>query len=218
MGNRCNYKEPRFELCENLANLVLYSSELTCTTIETKNLTVGEDIVFDSMQEFIRLTGADLERFMHNDGYLKDACTLKYGNIYIILYNENADKRRLNWSIAHELGHVLLGHDTNPKCDKKYCKNKNICNIEEVEAHWFAAQLLMPEYIIFIMREMLKDLDEKDIYFLFNVSEDAALKRIKNTSSKTIRCTSIDKTIFNRLKNNLECYFYNREFLRGDVV
>jgi len=59
-------------------------------------------------------------------------------NVYVILYNENALPRVINWALAHELGHIFLGH----------IKDEGI---EEIEANFFAAELLAPECLLYEM-------------------------------------------------------------------
>ena len=54
---------------------------------------------------------------------------------YIIVFNENERSRqRVRWTIAHELGHIILGHIN--KC----------CAVgdKEAEANYFARELLSP--------------------------------------------------------------------------
>jgi hypothetical protein len=58
-------------------------------------------------------------------------------------YHESSD-RRLNFTIAHEIGHILLEHLLIP--DK--IKNEEDHRLEELEADEFAARLLMPRKLI----------------------------------------------------------------------
>lgn len=64
----------------------------------------------------------------------KDAITVRREQgriIYEMLYNERANPRRMRFTLAHELGHIVLNH----KMEEPW---------EEREADYFASQLLAP--------------------------------------------------------------------------
>lgn len=67
-----------------------------------------------------------------------------------IVINDEESPQRKNFTIAHELGHYLLGHVGNKDYDVLYRKpiaeqtNKPM----EQEANCFAANLLVPEYML----------------------------------------------------------------------
>lgn len=70
-------------------------------------------------------------------------------NKYILVYDDNQDNPlRLRWTIMHELGHYFLGHlvdfpetEIKPNDDSRHAEKYGIL---EVEAHWFAAEVLCP--------------------------------------------------------------------------
>lgn len=70
---------------------------------------------------------------------------------YLIIVNgkktrslRTSKDRRCNFTMAHEIGHIVLGHLLIPK---KY-KSKERLALEEEEANLFAAQLLIPEKLL----------------------------------------------------------------------
>ena len=73
--------------------------------------------------------------------------------------------KRLNFSLAHELGHIILGH---------YIHHDRFTYEVEREADEFAGQLLMPESEISFMQR-----DYKLISSYFYVSELAISKRFE---------------------------------------
>lgn len=71
-----------------------------------------------------------------------DACYFIYHGKNVITVNDNTPRGRQRFSIAHELGHFILGHGpvgfsmTEPGKRPPY---------QEVQANVFAAELLMPK-------------------------------------------------------------------------
>lgn len=93
------------------------------------------------------------------------------GERYIIYYDEKYIPR-LRWSIAHEIGHIILGHEkefTNRLTETEY-------SIAEIEAHLFAAELLAPTRII--ASDLFPKTNDK-IASLCNISPDAANKKLE---------------------------------------
>ncbi len=85
----------------------------------------------------------------------EDACSeyTGYTNVYVIYFNDidklKIDSNRVRWNIAHELGHIVLGHHSNERSrifrnsisDKEY-------NQYEEEADKFASYLLVPNIVL----------------------------------------------------------------------
>lgn len=79
---------------------------------------------------------------------------------------------------------------------------------EEIEAHFFAAQLFMPEYSILMMKNEHGKVSYKDLIEIFGVSEEDALKRIKTMNRKSMfRASSIDKEIWAIQRRRVELYY-----------
>ena len=100
----------------------------------------------------------------------------------IIFLNEGASADRLRFSLAHELGHVIM--------------HRQMSHTMEVEANEFAAELLMPE------REMMAEFSNK-----IDIKELARLKRIRKTSMAALLYRA--KTI-GKLTNNQSAYLYRQ--------
>lgn len=87
----------------------------------------------------------------------------------IIFYNNHEERARGTWSLIHELGHDKLEHPLNPE---QY-PNK------EIEAHFFTAQLLMPEQLIREIERRGVKITVPLLQCCFGVSKEAAEKRIQ---------------------------------------
>ena len=77
---------------------------------------------------------------------------IKDNELLAIGVNSNHPKVRQRFTIAHELGHFVLGHDENSILDDTFDKETD----KEKEANRFAGELLMPKYML------EKDLKEKE--------------------------------------------------------
>ena len=80
--------------------------------------------------------------------------------------------RRCNFTVAHELGHIFLGHLAIPDG----CKPKSFIDREDAEADEFASRLLMPEELI--LSASFPSRSEMAAAFL--VSEQACFHRLNN--------------------------------------
>lgn len=96
---------------------------------------------------------------------------------YGILYNSVLPRTRARFTIAHELGHIVLQH----KFDEEMIYesyNRNRLDWREKEANSFAAYLLMPQNML---KSELKDITSVKITELahkFYVSEEALRNRL----------------------------------------
>ncbi len=70
-----------------------------------------------------------------------DKQTEKYNEIH---YNQNHNWYRRRFTIAHEIGHLLL----NTSCDESFLNFDSIKKPIEIEANQFAAELLVPLFSI----------------------------------------------------------------------
>lgn len=101
-----------------------------------------------------------------------DGIQITEGEKATIGYNQTQHPHRQRFTVAHEIGHLLLGHT-----GKNFILDLNSKKPEEIEANQFAAELLVP-------LEMLKKdfqngkKNAKDIAKTYNVSEEAVWWRL----------------------------------------
>lgn len=96
--------------------------------------------VIDGIKKHYNITvvGTDLKKL---DGF-----TLKKDENYLLAYdNVNFHEHRIRFSIAHEIGHILLGHFNSSCVDDDYYRR-----IKDKEANVFAGTLLMPSKILYL--------------------------------------------------------------------
>lgn len=125
--------EARKKLIEDKALSLLLSQrisgEFALSFLDLRRITTGGTAVIDTFSSYEKKTGSSLPTEA-------EGITVKLSGMSLILYDDritNAGRR--NWTIAHELGHVLLSHSS-------------LTKETEREADAFAAELLMPEAVI----------------------------------------------------------------------
>lgn len=90
-----------------------------------------------------------------------------------IMFNKSHPRTRLRFSIAHEIGHYQLKHQSFPH-ELQYDPKSSV----EIEANIFAAELLMPSFLI--NKEIIKTQEDiKHIAEKYQVSFEAADLRIR---------------------------------------
>ena len=101
----------------------------------------------------------------------------------IIRSNVEESEQRQRFTLAHEIGHHVLGHVTSerhPCRDNSSNFNSTVNSSQEQDANNFAAQLLMPEEAIkiLILRKGISDVEK--LSKEFSVSGSAMYYRLKN--------------------------------------
>lgn len=89
--------------------------------------------------------------------------------------------QRQRFTLAHELGHYLLGHGEQSDTNAKLYRNTNKSqSYEEIQANSFAAEMVMPELAVdyFIREENITTIET--LALTFDVSEVAMKYRLKN--------------------------------------
>lgn len=119
--------------------------------------------VFKTLDLKISVKGKDLG---DDDGF----CI----NDKIIVYNNQKSRNRYRFTVAHELGHILLGHNSGSAPSKINLYSKN-----EVErnANSFAAELLAP--MTLLKKEKLGNMSITDLANKYEVSHDMMQWRLK---------------------------------------
>lgn len=87
------------------------------------------------------------------DGFL----LVRDGREYIFYNNIDRSYERQNWTILHEIGHIVLDHTGHSP-------------VEETEANFFAKFIIAPPVLI----HRIQAEDVMDVYLRFNVSYEAA--------------------------------------------
>jgi Zn-dependent peptidase ImmA (M78 family) len=107
----------------------------------------------------------------------------------IIGTNSTQSTQRQRFTIAHELGHFLLHEGITNHVDRSYrvnfrsAESSQATNVEEIEANYFAASILMPQHMLDALNaEEALDSDSMvaDLAKQFHVSRLAMSLRLAN--------------------------------------
>jgi Zn-dependent peptidase ImmA (M78 family) len=128
--------------------------------------------VFDSFASFCQKTGAAYTKLAAG----ADALTVRRGGQYVILYNsEIKSERRRAFTLAHEIGHILLSHAGEDEA------------AEEREANAFAASLLAPEILFRFLEHRDGPFDAERMEATFCLSREAAENRLRDLRRRAPR-------------------------------
>ncbi len=166
--------KPNFSLAYSKANEMLaISNVITGFPFCTKDLVKEQSgIRFCTYKKALDKFNLDVTAFGS-----ESAIIMEYGIKTIVFYDDSKPQPHVDFSILHEWGHHVNGHNLgvdDPEVYQRY----------EIETNYFAAQLLMPEQLL---RELQKRSIRVTVPFLqqhFGVSKQAAEKRIE-TLAKT---------------------------------
>lgn len=119
----------------------------------------------------------------------KDAMTIRRDMggkaVYELLYDSHGSPSRRRFTLAHELGHIILKHSQEER-------------FEEREADFYASQLLAPAPVLEMLKERGVHLDQDTVADIFYISQSAASLCI------TRETTCPDRTLCADLKRQFE--------------
>lgn len=157
---------PDFDKAECLAReLRLFQSD-NSLRLNVRQMEFDRNIEFDTFKGYSQKTNISVKNITREkiDGYT----VRRSQNNNLILYRDDIQNEgRLQWTLAHEVGHIYMNHD----CDN---------DLAEIEANWFASELLIPIPILFEITKKVKNISASTIADMFGVSYQAACKKISS--------------------------------------
>lgn len=110
---------------------------------------------------------------------------------YIVAYNHSVcPEGRIRWTLAHELGHIALGHleDFPQTRLSNFTVTPEELKVLDQEANKFASEVLAPTVLLFGLADKAQNYTEEFYYALsrdvFHLSCQAALYRAKSISAR----------------------------------
>ena len=143
-----------------------FTSVYDLAHIDIRRFFLPVEVRFDSFTGFCEVTGLAREALAR--GGNAEGLSLRREGMYLVLYNETSVPRRLNWTLAHEVGHILLGHI-----------GEEGAHLER-EADAFAASLLCPAVAVrYLEHQNGHPLSPDELCAFFPISHEAAKRRVK---------------------------------------
>ncbi len=132
MEKKANFIKARNKASE----ILLLQDDSILFPIDVKTIKIpNNNIKFVSYKDYANSVNIDVN-ILTNNGEFKDAMIYRKDKNCLILYNnETSNKGRTLWTLAHEMGHLVLNHSDQNE-------------ISEIEANTFASQLLLPQCVL----------------------------------------------------------------------
>ena len=138
---------------------------------------------FDQAAEALDVTQDELERLCSG----ADALTIRGdGGMYLVCYRAGGNPARLNFTLAHELGHIVLCHTGKSAA-------------EEAEADCFASHLLCPDAVI----EMMEYPAAEHLAQLCYISRAAAERALRRK-----KCC-VQRDVYLQMRGYIDAYVGN---------
>ncbi len=185
--------KPNFDKAEKLARELRLMQPTNDFSLNINTLDFDREIYIDTFENYAARTNCSVSDLTSN-GKMKDGYTVKSGMSSVILYHDvNKYEPRLKWTIAHEIGHIYMGHKKD---------NGN----EEVEAHWFAAEFLTPIPIIFEILKKGVKVSTTTLSELFGISPEAAIKRVNSLNRMPVKSAYLTSDFHDKYGAEIDAY------------
>lgn len=199
-------KRINYNFCQQKAYEQLIIQDFDSFPIDIFSLELTDAfLMIETFKKCSEETKSKISDYSINE-FAKDAYCFRdnfYG-IYVILYNDEiiSDGRKL-WTLAHEIGHLILKHPNPLQEDISDEENQSF----EGEADFFASQLLLPDCIL---KDLIKNGVPVTSMYLsktFGISMTAATNRLKSMRIKyesSFFETDLDEIIILKYENFLK--------------
>ena len=155
-------EKPRYSHATKVAQKILKDAKINMPPVDLKKI----------------LANLNINLLSYSFPNKVSAILLKEKNMLVVGVNSNQHQHRQRFSIAHEIGHYVLGHYKDIFVDFSEISEGRFDafdighnKIQEQEANYFASELLMPSEMI--KRDFEKIGNINEIINLYNVSKDA---------------------------------------------
>ena len=161
--------------------------------LDVFSIKLNKEVIIVSFDEMANRSNTNYETIKElADG--ADAFKYNYEDIIFIAYDNKINSYgRIRWSIAHEYGHIVLNHQK--QCDQN-----------EVEANFFAANLLLPQCVLKELLLKRGNITKDYLKSKFSISEEAAEKYLSRINGRGFDylVNEYDDIIINKAKKFLD--------------
>lgn len=177
-------ESPRYDYAKTKAIDILIEYGTNSLPISVKRISnnLPIKILFDTYSHLIEYQGFTYDEVC--DAFKsEDGAVILNGDTYCILYNDrDRSSQRIRFTLAHELGHIVLGHLEFDAC---LCRLSDYeYDVLEKEANQFASQLLSPEPLIYDILKKSHSIRSSQIHSIFDISYQSADCVIKRMNTR----------------------------------
>ena len=150
---------------------ILICQDVLTFPLDVFNIKLNKNMKIMSFDELAQINNISYEQIKELSQNA-DAFKFEQNGILLIVYdNKIQSLGTKRWSIAHEYGHVVLNH----KCQSDQ---------NEIEANFFAANLLLPQCILKELLTKRGDITKDYLKGKFSISEEAATKYLARINGR----------------------------------
>lgn len=174
---------PRFFYASQRAWAIIKHFNFHTYPIDIYAIYEASTIIAKTYQYYAAKQGLTTEEYIEAAGGAKDGFSIYDNGQYIVAFNtENMTKGRIRWTLAHELGHVVLKHFEEFEATRlsQSGLTEDEYSVLDVEANIFASELLCSPAMVGLLPEQERNVDY--ISRLFFISRQAAEKAIEQWS------------------------------------
>lgn len=143
---------PRFGLAKYTADQFLIAYHANRLPFQPEQALKDIGCKIATYTEFARLTGATLEDVADVMGSDDGRAVFWKQEQYIVFINDTIrSAKRMRWTLAHELSHILLRHMEDFNARQTWLASNGEANVLDREANACASELLSPAYVLYKM-------------------------------------------------------------------
>lgn len=133
----------------------------------------------------------------HTDGFC-----ISLGNKYYIFYDDTTPRSRQRFTVAHEIGHIVLGHIGNGEYTHINREPSATDAPEEIQANQFAVRLLAPAWVL----RSIHALTAEDIAKVCDISMTAAQFRAERMTELERRNVYLSHPLERQVAEQFQSY------------
>lgn len=176
----------RYKDARNASWNVLISHKITSLPVSVVKICRDEQIT---------LAKNSTVKLLNNNEFAK---TMLISDKWYIIYDDSMSKERIRFSIAHELGHIFLGHQlTNGEYRRTFVIDKPS---EETQADIFASRLLAPAVVLWTLDIHSAEEIQKLCFISYSASKIRAERMKLLYSRNKFLISQLETRVYNQFK------------------
>lgn len=175
-------RSPRYDICRAAARQVMHQGGVNWLPVDPRPLFRAIGGLLLTEAQVSRLTGLADPLLMQLAGADARTVQRRDTDMPITIFREDKLNARIRWSLAHELGHIALGHLTKYEFTRLGAPTVGQASALEREADAFACELLAPPGLLRAMGVKWAE----DVALVCDLSQEAAGYRERDLATGVV--------------------------------